>query len=432
MNSSPPPRASQDRGVGLPDVPDTVSARYETGHYSRIQTTALIIIAFAVVLFLLVQAQFLLVSLATAIVLFSLTSDAINSIARIRIGPFRIPNWLASIAALLLISAALLTLTSIILSQINTVLSTALAYTERAPFAIAALFSWLGEDIEASILNTVRTADISGYLRQLAGQAGNLLQATVLVILFVGFLFAERIWFDTKMTNFFRDEHQAQQVGRIIASIIHRVNYYLLVKTAVSIVTGLLVFGVCKLFSLELAVAMGILTFVLNYIPNIGSILSTIVVVLIAFVQLEDPSTTLAIFIIVTGIQFMNGNVIDPMLMGHALRLSSFGIIINLAFWAAVWGIPGMFLSVPIMVAIMIICSHIPELRGVAVLLSREGLPDTEHDLPGPRAEAAAQQAPAIQEHDAPAPSSGGQATAPSGDSGAAQARVAGATTPGG
>lgn len=382
MNSSPPPPASPERGVATPDAADTVAARQETGHNSRIQTTALIIIAFAVVLFLLVQAQFLLVSLATAIVLFSLTSDAINSIARIRIGPFRIPNWLASIAALLLISAALLTLTSIILSQINTVLSTALAYTERAPFAVAALFSWLGEDIEASILNTVRTAEISGYLRQLAGQAGNLLQATVLVILFVGFLFAERIWFDTKMTNFFRDEHQAQQVGRIIASIIHRVNYYLLVKTAVSLVTGLMVFGVCKLFSLELAVAMGILTFVLNYIPNIGSILSTIVVVLIAFVQLEDPSTALAIFIIVTGIQFVNGNIIDPMLMGHALRLSSFGIIINLAFWAAVWGIPGMFLSVPIMVAIMIICSHIPELRGVAVLLSREGLPDTERDLP--------------------------------------------------
>ena len=361
---------------------DSPLMRSETIQYSRIQTTALIIIAFAVVLFLLVQAQFLLVSLATAIVLFSLTSDAINSIARIRVGPFRIPNWLASIAALLLISAALLTLTSIILSQVNTVLSTALAYTERAPFAIAALFSWLGEDIEASILNTVRTADISGYLRQLAGQAGNLLQATVLVILFVGFLFAERIWFDTKMTNFFRDEQQAQQVGRIIASIIHRVNYYLLVKTAVSIVTGVMVFGVCKLFSLELAVAMGILTFVLNYIPNIGSILATIVVSLIAFVQLEDPSLTLAIFIAVTTIQFLNGNVIDPMLMGHALRLSSFGIIINLAFWAAVWGIPGMFLSVPIMVAIMIICSHIPDLRGVAVLLSREGLPDTESDLP--------------------------------------------------
>ena len=107
----------------------------------RLQTGALMIIAFAVVLFLLVQAQFLLVSLATAIVLFSLTRDVINFIARQQMGPFRIPNWLASIAALLLISAVLLTLTSIILAQVNTVLSTTLAYTERAPFAVASLFS---------------------------------------------------------------------------------------------------------------------------------------------------------------------------------------------------------------------------------------------------------------------------------------------------
>ena len=386
--STSPPSPPQDSGAGHETRPaHGVKSRIDQIRYSRLQTIALIIIAFAVVLFLLVQAQFLLISLATAIVLFSLTSDAINSIARIRIGRFGIPNWLASVAALLLISAVLLSLTAIILSQVNTVLTTALAYTERAPDAIAALFAWLGEDIQTAILNTVRTADISGYLRQLAGQAGNLLQATVLVILFVGFLFAERIWFDTKMTNFFLDEKKAENVGRIIASIIHRVNYYLLVKTAVSVVTGLMVYGVVKLFSLDLAVAMGILTFVLNYIPNIGSIVATVVVALIAFVQLEDPSLTLVIFLIVTAIQFINGNIIDPMLMGHALRLSSFGIIINLAFWAAVWGIPGMFLSVPIMVAIMIICSHIPELRGVAILLSREGLPDTGETPAKPQAE---------------------------------------------
>ena len=60
------------------------------------------------------------------------------------------------------------------------------------------------------------------------------MQATVLMILFVGFLFAERIWFETKLTNFLRDEDQAEHVSQIIQSIIHRVNYYLLVKTAIS------------------------------------------------------------------------------------------------------------------------------------------------------------------------------------------------------
>ena len=77
----------------------------------------------------------------------------------------------------------------------------------------------------------------------------------------------------------------------------------------------------------------------------------------------------------------MVGQVIDPLMLGRALRLSSFGIIASLAFWAVVWGVPGMFLAVPIMVSVMIVCSHIPGLRPVAVLLSREGLPDTELSL---------------------------------------------------
>ena len=73
------------------------------------------------------------------------------------------------------------------------------------------------------------------------------------------------------------------------------------------------------------------------------------------------------------------------MLMGRALRVSSFGIIISLAFWGAVWGIPGMFLAVPIMVGAMIVFSHVPGLRPIAVLLSREGLPETEEELDSTR-----------------------------------------------
>ncbi|MFU8834532.1 AI-2E family transporter [Roseovarius autotrophicus] len=349
--------------------------------FRRIRTAAQVIIAFAVVLFLLVQARFMLISLATAIILFSLTADAINSIARVRIGPAGIPNWLASIVALALISTVLLSLSAVILSQANTVLSTTLAYTDRAPEAIAATVAWLGPDAETAVRNAVATFDVAGWLRTLAGQAGSLMQGAVLVILFVGFLFAERVWFDTKLESLLGDATQAAKAGRIISSIIHRVNYYLLVKTAVSAITGLMVYGVARAFGLDLAGPLGILTFVLNYIPAIGSIIATVLVALVAFVQLADGPLTLAIFAITGAIQFLNGNIIDPMLMGRALRVSSFGIMISLAFWGAVWGIPGMFLAVPIMVGIMIVCSHVPGLRSVAVLLSREGLPESESDL---------------------------------------------------
>jgi predicted PurR-regulated permease PerM len=351
---------------------------------TRLQTGALLIIAFAVVLFLLVQARFVLISLATAIILFSLTSDVINFIARQRIGPFRVPNTLASIAALVLIAAALLTLTSVLLAQVNTVLVTTLSYTERAPSAVASLFAWLGEDSQMVVFNALRSIDFSSYLRTAAGQASGITQATVLIILFVGFLFAERIWFQTKLHNLVGDKEQADRIGKIIQSIIHRVNYYLLVKTVISAITGGMIYVLASAFGLELATSIGIITFVLNFIPNIGSIIATALITLVTHVQIGDPTTTLAIFAISAVIQFINGSIIDPMLMGRALRLSSFGIILSLAFWGAVWGIPGMFLSVPIMVMLLVVCSHVPSLRPFAVLLSREGLPESEKMLDQP------------------------------------------------
>ncbi|MCZ0812741.1 MAG: AI-2E family transporter [Pseudomonadota bacterium] len=367
--------------MGTKDDDKLARGQGETESDARVRTTALVIIAFAVVLFLLVQARFLLISLAVAIILFSLTSDVIRLIARQRIGRFAFPNWLASIIALVLISAALLVLSSILLAQLNTVIFTTVSYAERAPEAVASLFAWMGEDVEQAILNSLTSVQISGYVRTVAGQAGNLMQGTVLVILFVGFLFAERIWFDTKLGNFLGDPVQAERVNRIISSIIHRVNYYLLVKTAVSLITGAMIYVLARVFGIELALALGILTFILNYIPNIGSIVATGMVALVAYVETGDAQTTGLVFLVSAAIQFLNGNVIDPWMMGRALRLSSFGIIISLAFWGAVWGIPGMFLSVPIMVMLLVICSHVPGLRKVAVLLSREGLPEDEQEL---------------------------------------------------
>ena len=104
-------------------------------------------------------------------------------------------------------------------------------------------------------------------------------------------------------------------------------------------------------------------------------------VALVSYVQTGDAFTGLMVLSIVTVIQFTVGQVLDPLLLGKTLRLSSFGIIASLAFWAAVWGIVGMFLAVPIMVSVMIICSHIPRVRPVAILLSREGLPDLDLEM---------------------------------------------------
>ena len=91
-----------------------------------------------------------------------------------------------------------------------------------------------------------------------------------------------------------------------------------------------------------------------------------------------DLTTTIIVAVGCTAVQFIIGNILDPWLLGQTLRLSSFGIILSLAFWGAIWGIAGMFLAVPIMGAVMSVCAHIPWLRPIAVLLSHEGLPDQD------------------------------------------------------
>ena len=348
----------------------------------RLEVWFLGIIAFAVILFLLVQAKFLLISLAIAIMLFSLTSDAISYIQRLRFGEAKASVWFASLLAVILIATVLISVSVLILSQANTVVFTVMQYADPAQKALATLFSWMGADVEQAVLNWLKGVQIGPWLAAMAGQAGNIASGAVLVTLFVGFLFLERLWFRPKLVSLMGDAESALWVERIISSIVHRVNRYLIVKTVVSLVTGALVYLVMSAFGLELAMAMGVLTFVLNFIPNIGSILATIAVGLVAYVQTGDAVSGIAVLTIVVAIQFVVGQVLDPLFLGRTLRLSSFGIIASLAFWAAVWGIPGMFLAVPIMVSIMIVCSHIPRLRPVAVLLSREGLPEVDIDQP--------------------------------------------------
>nr|WP_255522461.1 AI-2E family transporter [Paracoccus sp. NBH48] len=338
----------------------------------RLQTGFLGLIAFSLLMFMLVQAKFILISLAIAIILFSLTSDAIHAIST----RLRVPNWLATTLALIGIALGLLWVSTTIVAQVNEVVFLAISYAERAQAALPALTERLGPEAQERIITALTNFNITGWIRSLAGQASGLLSGSVLVILFVGFMFAEQVWFPLKIERLANDADHARQIRRIIASIMHRVNRYLVVKTGVSAVTASIVWLIFWTMGLELATAVALLTFVLNFIPSVGSIIATLIAVLLAFVLTGDPTATVIVGVLCAVTQFLIGNIIDPMLLGQTLRLSSFGIILSLAFWGAIWGVPGMFLAVPIMVALMIICAHIPWLRGVAVMLSREGLPD--------------------------------------------------------
>lgn len=339
----------------------------------RLQTGFLGIIAFALILFLLMQARFMLICLAFAIIIFSLTSDAISAIARLKV-----PNWLATALALAAIAIGLLWAATAIVAQLNQVVSTGVAYADRARAVLSGLSQHWGPKAQESISTFLGSIDVAGWLRSAASQTTNLISGTVLTLTFVGFMFTERLWFPIKVERLTGDPERAAEVLSLIHGIMRRVNRYLVVKAAISAVTAVLIWGIFRAGGLELANAVATLAFVLNFIPTLGSIIATLIAVGVVLAQTGDPASTLAIGGAVTLVQFLIGNVLDPMLLGQTLRLSSLGIVLALAFWGAIWGIAGTFLAVPIMVAVMIVCAQIEWLRPAAVLLSQEGIPEQE------------------------------------------------------
>lgn len=350
------------------DVRSTLGAR-------RFERWALGVVVASIVLLLLVSARFFLIPLAVAILLFSLTGAAIDRIADIRFGSFAVPSWLASIVAFALIAAILIVFSGFVTTQIDILVSSIPAYVQLGEMAVARLFNLLGDEVARGVLSAFEEINIGSWLRLAAGSAGNLMTTTVLVILYVGFLFAEKPWFETKLQRLFPSVERAREVGGIISSIRRSVHHYLVVKTGVSALTGLIVYAILSAFGLNFAEALGVITFLLNFIPTIGSIVATALPVLVALVQFETWPPVIALFAGVGVVQFTLGNILDPMLMGRTLQMSSFAIVLSLTLWGAIWGVVGMFLAVPIMVMVMIVCAHIPALRPVAILLSRDGDP---------------------------------------------------------
>ena len=329
----------------------------------------------AIVLVLLIQASFFLIPLVIAILLFSLTSAAIDRIAQLQFGFFAVPAWLANVTAFSLIVPVLIVLFGFVSSEIAVVLATLPAYMEHGQVAVAKLFALLGNDVAQAMLDAFQDINIGAWMRAAAGSAGNLLLTTVLVIIYIGFMFAERPRFGAKLARLFPQPEQARLVGDLISSIRRSVHHYILVKTGVSALTGIIVYGILRLFGLDFAEALAVLTFLLNFIPNLGPIIATAFPVVIALVQFDSLPSVTALLAAVGAVQFGLGNIVEPMLMGRTLQMSSFAIVISLMLWSAIWGVVGMFLAVPIMVMVKIVCAHIPALRPVAVLLSRDGEP---------------------------------------------------------
>jgi predicted PurR-regulated permease PerM len=139
-------------------------------------------------------------------------------------------------------------------------------------------------------------------------------------------------------------------------------------KTAISAATGLLIGAWVAILGLDFALTWGVLAFLLNFIPSIGSIIAAVPAVLLALVQLGVAKAILvaAAFVVVNVVL---GNVVEPQLMGRTLGMSTLVIFLSLVFWGWLWGPVGMFLSVPLTMILKIGMENSRDLKQVAIML---------------------------------------------------------------
>ena len=242
-------------------------------------------------------------------------------------------------------------------------------YQEKIQAMVNAAAAWLGaQGIEAgrtAVEDVVKPAAALSFVRQIGGGLGTALANFFLILLTIIFILFEASGFPDKMRAALGDRPEMLEPFREFSD---RLQEYLRIKTLVSLMTGATIATWLSIVGLDFAMLWGVLAFLLNYVPNIGSIIAAVPAVLLALVALDWTGVLLVISgFVVVNVVF--GNIVEPRMMGKGLGLSTLVVFLSLVFWGWVLGPVGMLLSGPLTMSVKIALETDPRTRWFAVLL---------------------------------------------------------------
>jgi predicted PurR-regulated permease PerM len=195
------------------------------------------------------------------------------------------------------------------------------------------------------------------------------LKDAFMVVLFVVFLLVEASYFREKIEIAFENKRSGV-IKKISADVARQVSRYLSMKFFISLATGVVVAIGLGIVGLEFAIVWGVIQFILNFVPNIGSIAVGAGASLFALLQFwPEPGPIILVVLVMLGANMIIGNILEPKIMGDNLGLSPIIVLIALVFWGWIWGFVGMILAVPMMVIIKILCENVPVLEPLSILL---------------------------------------------------------------
>lgn len=298
----------------------------------------------------------------------------------------KFPWWLSTIIVFAIALVIVYLALNVITASFKSIITAIPRYQERFENILNAirismeanpdskLYALLDFDKNESLFeNLNNNFNILSFLQNFAlGFTGSIVSFTktfVLVLLLSAFFLAELKKMRRKISDAFGSENKTR-VYKMIQNIITDVTHYLSIKFVISFLTGFFVFLLCFFTGMDFPLVWAFIAFVLNFIPTFGSIISCALTILFALIQFY-PSIFL-VFVVaffMVAIDFVLGNVIEPKIEGKNLGISPFVILVSLSFFGWLWGILGMFLSVPFMVIVKIVCENISYLKPIAVFI---------------------------------------------------------------
>lgn len=213
---------------------------------------------------------------------------------------------------------------------------------------------------------------VTKMIRSAASGVGNFGKSFFLFMLYFVFLLGGSSSYREYVDFVARGDHR---LTLTISSVQESISTYMVIKTAISLATAAIVLLICTVMGIEFAFLWAVITFFLNFVPSIGSIIATMPPVIMAFIQYDTFAPMIITLSLLSMTQMTIGNFLDPKIMGDRLRLNTVTVVFGLVLWGYIWGIPGTLLSVPMMVCIKLMLEQSESLGIIARVM---GYPDSE------------------------------------------------------
>ncbi|RBP53598.1 AI-2E family transporter [Arenicella xantha] len=339
---------------------------------TRAISISLVILATISVFYVLVVGQAFLVPLAVALMVWYVINALSRTFAR-AIPIFDKPNWLTMLLALISIGMFFGFAIDMVSDNISAVREAAPQYKVNFDRMMADLAANSRFDLLSNVKQMVTNIEIAPLISALASTFTSMIGNVSLVLFYVMFMLLEQGTFQNKIRAIFPDQNRRGSIMSILSHAQEDIQTYLWIKTVTSSLTGIISYGVLLWVGVDFAGFWAFTIFMLNFIPTIGSIIATLFPAILAMIQFDTFAQFFIVLAAVGAIQVVVGNFLEPRLMGNSLNVSPFVVMMSLTLWGSIWGIAGMFLSVPITVMMLIVFAHFKKTRYIAILLSGDG-----------------------------------------------------------